>query len=105
MALSYLDSAICPKSIGQRSASLPMASRPSRKSKRLKMLHRSVRTFTGPRGEQKADRVGHFFKAIAGQDASRAFCEENGIDLTVRAASETTNVAGGFLAPADFDTE
>jgi HK97 family phage major capsid protein len=69
------------------------------------MLHRSARTFAGPRGEQRAEKVGHFFKAISGQDASRAWCDENGIDLTMRAASETTNVAGGYLAPADFDSE
>jgi HK97 family phage major capsid protein len=60
------------------------------------------RVFTGPGGEQRAEKVGHFFKALHGQDASRAWCDEHGVALT-KAASESTNVAGGYLTPPDFD--
>src|ERR1035437_5906710 len=66
------------------------------------MFYSRVRAFTGPRAEQKAERVGYWLKALNGQDAALAWCLENGIALT-KAASENTNVAGGFLAPQDFD--
>ena len=67
------------------------------------MLHRSrVRTFTGPGGEHRAERVGNWIKAVDGHEAATAWCAENGVALT-KAASETTNVAGGYLAPPDFD--
>jgi HK97 family phage major capsid protein len=65
--------------------------------------HRSrVMAFTGPEAEKRAERVGHWFKAMLGQDVSRLWCIENGVGLT-KATSESTNVAGGFLAPQDFD--
>jgi HK97 family phage major capsid protein len=67
------------------------------------MLNRSrVRAFTGPGAEQKADRVGHWFKALAGQEAAKAWCIENGVGLT-KATNESGNVPGGFLAPQDYD--
>ena len=66
------------------------------------MFYSRVRAFTGPRAEQKAERVGYWLKALDGQDAALAWCLENGISLT-KATSENTNVAGGFLAPQDFD--
>jgi HK97 family phage major capsid protein len=62
-----------------------------------------VRAFTGPDAEQKAERVGHWFKAINGKDKSRAWCVDNGIGLT-KATSESMNTVGGFLAPQDFDS-
>jgi HK97 family phage major capsid protein len=61
-----------------------------------------VRAFTGPGAEQKAERVGNFFKALAGRETAKAWCVENGIGLT-RAANESGNTLGGFLAPQDFD--
>jgi HK97 family phage major capsid protein len=68
------------------------------------MLHKSnrVRAFTGPNAEQRAERVGRWFKAIVGQDESKAWCIKNGIGLT-KATSESINSIGGFLAPQDFD--
>jgi HK97 family phage major capsid protein len=67
------------------------------------MSHRSrVRAFTGPGAEQRAERVGNWFKALIGHDASKVWCIENGVGLT-KATSETVNTTGGFLAPQDFD--
>src|SRR6266481_10025714 len=71
--------------------------------RRNKMLNRQrVRAFTGPNAELHAERTGHFFKALMGQDKSREWCVDHGIGLT-KASSETTNLGGGFLAPQDFD--
>src|SRR5579883_2862964 len=61
-----------------------------------------VRAFTGPGAERRAERVGHWFKAMAGIDQSRDWCIENGVALT-KAAVEGVDSAGGFLAPQDFD--
>lgn len=61
-----------------------------------------VKAFQGAGAEQKAERVGMWFKAIAGQDEPKAWCIENGIGLT-KATGESTNSVGGFLAPQDFD--
>src|SRR5438046_819760 len=67
------------------------------------MLNRSrVKAFTGPDAEQRAERVGHWFKALLGNDASKAHCIGNGIALT-KAMNETSGTVGGFLAPQDFD--
>jgi HK97 family phage major capsid protein len=67
------------------------------------MLNRSrVKAFTGPGAEQRAERVGNWFKALAGQDSAKAWCVENGVGLT-KATNESMNVTGGFLAPQDFD--
>src|SRR5258708_18862654 len=73
------------------------------KLRRHKMLNRSrVKAFTGPMAEQRAEKIGHWFKALLGREASRAWCVEHGVGLT-KAASESINVTGGFLAPQDFD--
>jgi HK97 family phage major capsid protein len=67
------------------------------------MLNRSrVRAFTGHQAEEKAERVGQWFKALLGQTKAREWCIENGIALT-KASGESTNTIGGFLAPVDFD--
>jgi HK97 family phage major capsid protein len=67
------------------------------------MLNKSrARAFTGPGAEQKAERVGQWFKAILGNEASKSWCVSNGVGLT-KATGESTNVVGGFLAPQDFD--
>jgi HK97 family phage major capsid protein len=67
------------------------------------MLNRSrVKAFPGAGGEERAEKVGHYLKAMAGNDASRKFCVDRGIGLT-RATNESGNTAGGFLAPQDFD--
>src|SRR5882762_11241725 len=71
---------------------------------RHKMSNRSsrVKAFTGPGAEQRAEKVGNWFKALAGQDAAKAWCIENGVGLT-KATNESGNVTGGFLAPVDYD--
>ncbi len=61
-----------------------------------------VRAFTGPGAEERAEKVGHYLKAMAGNDASRKFCIDRGIGL-IRATNESGNTVGGFLAPQDFD--
>src|SRR5262252_3640756 len=61
-----------------------------------------IRAFTGPGAEEKAEKVGHFLKALAGNAVSRDWCIERGIALQ-KATSETGNTVGGFLAPQDFD--
>jgi len=67
------------------------------------MLNNSkARAFTGPDAEQKAERVGHWFRALAGNAVSKAWCIQKGMALT-KATNESGNVAGGFLAPVDFD--
>jgi HK97 family phage major capsid protein len=68
------------------------------------MLNRSsrVKAFTGPHAEQKAERVGMWFKALTGEERAQRWCIAEGIGLT-RASGESTNSASGFLAPLDFD--
>ena len=67
------------------------------------MLNRSrVRAFTGPGAEQRAERVGNWFKAVLGQPEARAWCVNNNIGLT-KATAESVGSIGGFLAPQDFD--
>jgi HK97 family phage major capsid protein len=66
------------------------------------MIKSRVKAFTGPGAEERAEKVGHYLKALAGNDASRKFCVDRGIGLT-RATNESGNTAGGFLAPQDFD--
>src|ERR1700692_2084008 len=61
-----------------------------------------IKAFTGPGAEERAEKVGHYLKAMVGNDASRKFCVDRGIGLT-RGTGESSNTAGGFLAPADFD--
>jgi HK97 family phage major capsid protein len=61
-----------------------------------------VRAFTGSGAEQRAERVGHWFKALAGVETSRNWCVKQRIALT-KAANESGNAAGGYLAPIDFD--
>ena len=47
------------------------------------MLNRSpAKAFTGPGAEERAEKVGHYLKAMAGNDASRKFCVDRGIGLT-----------------------
>ena len=67
----------------------------------LDKTHR-VRAFTGPDAERHAERVGYWFKAMAGQTKSREWCIEHGIGLA-KATGESTNTVGGILAPLDFD--
>jgi HK97 family phage major capsid protein len=62
-----------------------------------------VKAFTGRDAEQRAERVGHFFKALVGDEKSRQWCVDKGVGLT-KATNESTNSAGGFLAPQDFDS-
>jgi HK97 family phage major capsid protein len=66
--------------------------------------HRSnrVRAFTGPRAEERAERSGHWLKALAGDERARSWCVERGIGL-VKATTESVGTVGGFLAPEVFD--
>jgi HK97 family phage major capsid protein len=66
------------------------------------MIRSRVKAFAGPGAEERAEKVGHYLKAMAGNDASRKFCVDRGIGL-IRATNESGNTAGGFLAPQDFD--
>jgi HK97 family phage major capsid protein len=50
----------------------------------------------------KATRVGHFFKALAGDERSQSWCTKNGIGLQ-KAGAEFPDQVGGFLTPTDFD--
>lgn len=61
-----------------------------------------VRAFTGPGAEQRAERVGMWFKSFAGNDTARTWCIAHGIGFT-KASAEGVNTIGGFLAPTDFD--
>jgi HK97 family phage major capsid protein len=59
---------------------------------------------TSALAELKYEKIGHFFKALAGKDASEAWCIRNRVGL-VKAATEFPDTAGGFLTPQDFDAE
>jgi HK97 family phage major capsid protein len=61
-----------------------------------------IRAFTGQGAEERAERVGMWFKAWAGNTGAREWCVLNGVGLT-KATGESTDVIGGFLAPEDFD--
>lgn len=61
-----------------------------------------VKAFTGPGAEQRAEKVGSWFKALLGDGSAKAWCIERGIALT-KATNESNNIAGGFVAPVDFD--
>jgi len=63
---------------------------------------RRVRAFHGDRAEERAERAGHWLKALAGSDASRKWCIENRMPLT-KASNESVNTAGGFLVPIELD--
>jgi hypothetical protein len=58
-----------------------------------------VKAFTD---EKKAERVGRFFKALAGIEEDKAWCIKNRMPLT-KATGESSDSVGGFLAPQDFD--
>src|SRR5262245_12100032 len=67
------------------------------------MSNNRVQAFTGPGAEQRAERCGHFFKALAGIRSSQEWCGENGIALE-KATSESGNTVGGFLIPQEMDS-
>jgi len=62
-----------------------------------------VRAFTGPGAEFKAEKVGHFFRSLAGREDSRQWCISHGMVLEKATGESGSNQAGGFLAPVDFD--
>lgn len=63
-----------------------------------------VRPFSGPGGEQRAERCGHWLKSLAGVEASTAWCVKNRVPIT-RASGETIGSGGGFLTPINLDSE
>ena len=62
-----------------------------------------VKAFTGPGTELKAERVGHFFRALAGREDSKKWCVSHKFSLEKATSESGSNQAGGFLAPIDFD--
>jgi HK97 family phage major capsid protein len=62
-----------------------------------------IKAFSGPHAEERAERVGHFFKSMAGNDESRAWCIKRGVGLQKATAETGVSTVGGFLAPTDFD--
>lgn len=65
-------------------------------------MRNNVRAFTGSGAEQRAERVGHWLKALAGNGEGRDWCVNHRVPVT-RATGESVNQVGGFLAPIDFD--
>ncbi len=63
---------------------------------------KNVRAFVGRDAEQRAERCGHFLKALVGVSASRDWMVARGIAIE-KAAGEGVNTVGGFLVPEDFD--
>jgi HK97 family phage major capsid protein len=61
-----------------------------------------IRAFTGPDAEQRAEKCGHYFKALLGNTKSRQWCIDRDVPFT-KATGESGDVVGGFLAPTDFD--
>src|SRR5690242_5008737 len=59
---------------------------------------RKIKCFTGPNAERRAEIAGQWLKAICGNNRSVEWCIKNKIALT-KAQTETSNTAGGFLAP------
>ncbi|PTE07397.1 phage major capsid protein [Mesorhizobium helmanticense] len=53
------------------------------------------------RSEAKAFRCGQWVRGLLGYADAKAFCQREGLILS-RAASETTNTAGGVLVPIEF---
>src|SRR5215469_3062356 len=71
----------------------------------LRDLPYRPRAFTGPRAEERAERAGHWFRALAGvprSAESAEWCVRNGVQLT-KATAENVGSAGGFLAPFELD--
>lgn len=61
-----------------------------------------IRAFTGAGAEQRAERAGHWLKALAGSSASIAWCARQKLAM-VKATNETIGGAGGFLTPIELD--
>jgi HK97 family phage major capsid protein len=60
--------------------------------------------FRTAKGQLRAERYGHWLKAGFGNVKSLRWCIDNGVGL-VKAESEVTDSAGGFLTPTDFDSD
>jgi HK97 family phage major capsid protein len=60
------------------------------------------RAFRGPRAEERAETVGQWLKALAGDAHAIKWCVTNGVGLT-KATAESVGTIGGFLAPEAFD--
>lgn len=65
---------------------------------------RSAKAYKTAGGEQRAERHGHWLKALVGHAGSTKWCVEHNIPVT-RASGESLNQGGGFLAPISFDSE
>src|SRR5690242_14387356 len=61
-----------------------------------------IKCFTGPNAKRDAEISGHWLKAITGNVKSQDWCITNKIAL-VKAQTEGSNSAGGYLAPEELD--
>lgn len=66
----------------------------------------TVRSFQGPRAEEKAYRFGTWCQAASGNIRAAQRCRELGIQLSAATPhKESDNVHGGFLVPPEFDLD
>jgi len=68
----------------------------------------SVKNFKGEVGGRKSDERAYRFgkwiaAAIGGSDSAKRFCNDHGLEL--KAHSEGTNTAGGYLVPTEFSND
>ena len=64
----------------------------------------TVKNFKGQNADEKAYRFGKWFSAsVVGDERSKQFCRDNGIEI--KAQSEGTNTAGGYLVPVEFSND
>lgn len=63
-----------------------------------------LKHFAGGNAEERAYKFGKWITgAIFGDEKSRQFCRDNGIEI--KAQSEGTNTAGGYLVPVEFSND
>lgn len=66
----------------------------------------TVRSFQGPRAEEKAYRFGKWCQAAAGNQRAIGRCRELGIGMYAATPhKESDNVHGGYLVPPEFDLD
>lgn len=66
-------------------------------------IYSSVRNFKGQDAERRAYRFGQFILALTGNENSKRYCNENGIQI--RALNEGDNAKGGIHVPTEFDRD
>lgn len=64
--------------------------------------HGKLKSFRGPNADERAYAAGQFFLATVGRnERSRQWCQDHGIQ--VRAMSEGSDAAGGYLVPIEME--